>query len=429
MFKNRVTSLQIYQLIKYSATLVINILLAKSYLTLKELGHFETFLFYFSFVSFFWINGFIQALLVNYNSSKNNKILLFNTFILFLVFSFIAAFLVLLFTDIQTNTTDNNLNIKILLFVYTILNPISFLIEYIYFLQSKYKSLIIYGVVSLILQVVLVAFPALLGFGLFMCFYGIIIFAFLKIILLIYLLKFYSTFRLDKVLIKKQLLFALPLILTSILAGSASYIDSFIIQYNFNSETFAVFRYGAKEFPLFILVANTFSNSILPEFSNNSIKIVLNSIKIKSRKLILLFLPITILLLLFSHIIYPYVFSYEFIESYKIFDIYLLLIVSRLVFPQTILIGLEKTKLVAAISTFELIINVVSSIILIHFFGIIGVAYGTVIAFYSEKLITIFILKQKLSIKISEYIDLKNIAILLLMVYSVFILKLFYVRF
>ena len=70
---SKISSLQIFQLLRYSATLIINIILAKTYLSLDELGQFEAFIFYFSFVSFFWINGFIQALLVNYKSSENNN--------------------------------------------------------------------------------------------------------------------------------------------------------------------------------------------------------------------------------------------------------------------------------------------------------------------------------------------------------------------
>jgi len=422
---SKISSLQIFQLLRYSATLIINIILAKTYLSLDELGQFEAFIFYFSFVSFFWINGFIQALLVNYKSSENNNnLLLFNTFLIFLIFSFIAAVFVFLFADIQTNSSDNTLKIKLLLLVYTALNPVSFLIEYIYFLKFKYKRLIKFGIISLVLQVVFVVFPAIFGLGLFLCFYGLIAFASIKVILLIYLLKKYSNFKFDREIITKQLSFAWPLILTSILAGSASYIDSFIINKSFNSETFAIFRYGAKEFPLFILIANTFSNSMLPEFSkSNSIALVLNEIKIKSKKLILLFLPIVLILLLFSHILYPFVFNDKFFESYKIFDIYLLLIISRLIFPQTILIGLKKTKLIATISAVELIINISSSIFLTQFYGILGVAYGTVIAFYSEKILLVILLKKRLNYKLSEYTDVKMLTILFLAVFVVYIFK------
>jgi len=424
MNKNQISSLQIYQLIRYSTTLIINIIFAKSYLSLKELGQFEMFFFYFSFVSFFWINGIINALLVNYNSSKDNQILLFNTFLLLLIFSIIAAFFIYIVSDFQTNSYSNNFNLKLLIFTYTAINPISFLIEYIFFLKSKYKNLILYGLISLILQIILIATPVLLKFSLVTCFYGVIVFALFKSVLLFFLLKTHSIFKFDKKIITKQLSFAFPLILSNILAGSAPYIDSFIINQNFDAEKFAVFRYGAKEFPLFMLVANTFSNSILPSFAlSDSKKKVLNLIKTKSKKMILIFLPITILLLLFSHILYPIVFSNKFTESYKIFDIYLLLIVSRLVFPQTILTGLNKTKSIAIVSAIELFINVLTSFILIQFYGIIGVAYGTLIAFYSEKLILIGVVKRKLNFKLSEYADIKMIVLLFVIVFTIYFIK------
>ncbi|MDP2336448.1 MAG: hypothetical protein Q8N05_08375 [Bacteroidota bacterium] len=56
-----------------------------------------------------------------------------------------------------------------------------------------------------------------------------------------------------------------------LLSGSGQYIDGFIITAWFDDATFAVFRYGARKFPLvIILLANAFSSSVLPGFANRS---------------------------------------------------------------------------------------------------------------------------------------------------------------
>ena len=64
-----------------------------------------------------------------------------------------------------------------------------------------------------------------------------------------------------------------------------------------------------------------------------------------------------------------------------------MLIVSRLVFPQTILIGLQKNKAIMVASFLEIILNVAFSILFMQFWGLAGVAYGTVCAYAFEKLI------------------------------------------
>ncbi|MBN2757598.1 MAG: polysaccharide biosynthesis C-terminal domain-containing protein [Bacteroidales bacterium] len=424
---NSTSSLQIYQILRYSAILIVNILLSKTYLSLDELGQLETFLFYFSLVSFFWINGFIQSILANYKSNNDNKqLIFFNSFIVLLVFSFISAFFLFFFLDNYQSNTDVYSKFKLFLFIYTLINPVSFLIEYILLLKSRFKHLIYYGVYSLIIQIILVVLPVFLFHNFYLCFYGLIIFASLKLLLLIILLKKHSVFKFSKVIVFNHLKFSIPLIITSFIAGSESYIDGFIISYKFDSQTFAIFRYGAKEFPLFLLLANAISNSMIAEFSSpKSVPKALNELKLQSKKIIELFLPIVLLLLATSHILFPLVFNKYFTESYKIFDIYLLLIISRTVFPQTILIGLKKTKTIAYISILEMLINIISSLILIQFYGILGVAYGTVIAFFSEKLLLVISLKRKLNINLTEYLDKKLFFILLLSVFFIFIIKLF----
>jgi O-antigen/teichoic acid export membrane protein len=57
------------------------------------------------------------------------------------------------------------------------------------------------------------------------------------------------------------------LILATFLSGSAQFVDGFIVTSYFDEETFAVFRYGARELPLAMLLANALSNAMLPDFA------------------------------------------------------------------------------------------------------------------------------------------------------------------
>lgn len=114
---------------------------------------------------------------------------------------------------------------------------------------------------------------------------------------------------------------------------------------------------------------------------------------------------------MFSHWLYPKIFNPDFSESAVIFNIYLLLIISRLVFPHTLLIGMKKTKIVMYASVAELILNVFLSIIFIRIWGIVGVAFATVIAFAFQKTIWLTYNKTALGISPKDYIPLKTLSI------------------
>jgi len=101
------------------------------------------------------------------------------------------------------------------------------------------------------------------------------------------------------------------------------------------------------------------------------------------------------------------VFNPQFKESATIFNIYLLLIISRLLFPQTLLIAKKMNRLIVQASFFEIIINVGMSIWLAQVMGIMGVAYATVIAYLFEKIYLVIACKRKLNISLGQYLPLK----------------------
>jgi O-antigen/teichoic acid export membrane protein len=92
-------------------------------------------------------------------------------------------------------------------------------------------------------------------------------------------------------------------------------------------------------------------------------------------------------------------FSWFFGEAYKasaiIFNVYLLLALTQLIFPQSILIAREQTKILWYVSIAELAINIVSSIVLLQYFGLVGIALGTLIAFVCEKIILLILVYRR----------------------------------
>ena len=213
----------------------------------------------------------------------------------------------------------------------------------------------------------------------------------------------YAEFKLDTSYIQQFLITAGPLMAATLLSGSAEYLDGFIVSKYFDEGTFAVYRYGAKEFPLVLLLANAFSNGMVPKVTQLGVKEAVQAIRKESLKLMHLFFPISIGFMLVSEWLYPRLFNPEFIESVAVFNVYLLLVVSWLVFPQTILIGLRKTQTIMWVAGLELAVNFGLSILFVQQFGLVGIAFATVIASVLDKIVLMLLLQNSEGVSPSSY--------------------------
>ncbi len=426
---NNISGLQGFQLLRFGTLLLISIAFAKSNLPTASIGNYEVFLFVTTLFCSFWINGLIQSFLPVYKNNNtfktrsNKSPEIFNAFVLLSFLSILAILVLVVFkqplSGVLTDTGAIPYFQFILLFIF--FSSPSFLIEYIYLLKNKPGSILIYGITTFTVQLIVVALPALLGYSMEISIWGMVAISVVRYIWLLILLNKYSQWYFSADFLKEHIHFAYPLIISTLLGSSAGYVDSFLVLHQFDSATFAIFRYGAREFPLVLLMANALSTAMIPEFSNpEKFRDTLFSLRKKTMKLMHLLFPVTIVFLIFSNWLYPRIFNPDFTESAVIFNIYLLLIISRLLFPHTILIGLKKTKMIMYASLAELIINIILSILFISFWGIEGVAFATIIAFAVQKIIWLAYNKKVLRISAGDYIPLKTLALYSLITLVVF---------
>jgi O-antigen/teichoic acid export membrane protein len=313
--------------------------------------------------------------------------------------------------------------INLLLLYILLSNPVC-LIEYIYLLNNRSYRILQYGIYTFSAQLLLVIVPVIAGRGIMWSFYGLLIITAVRWVWLIILLRRYTEMKISYEFMKEHLYLGLPLILTSLISGSAQYTDGIIISafYN-NPETFAHFRYGAKEFPLVLMLANGLSNAMLPEFSTRSrMKESLAKIKAKSGRLMHFLFPSSMVMMLFTRWLFPRVFNPEYVRSADIFLIYLLLIIPRLVFPQTIVIGRKRTRIALFAAILELSLNIPLSLYLIQDYGTVGVALATLVVYIVEKAFLMAYVWIKMKIKPSEYIPLKIYAAYSTMIIVLFVL-------
>lgn len=405
-YLNTISAFQFFQLIRYSTLVLIGIVFTKTALSQEEIGEYETFVFLAGAVSFFWLNGLLKALLPLSSGETESKHALFNGFILISVFSVLVALLLFLVKPFFSGVLLNGKNIPefLLLLLYLVFGIPANLAEYVYLVKKKNMALIIYAIVSFGLQLVLVGLPAVSGYPVGAVLRGLLIWAVLRYLWLWILFIRYNEIRFSYPFIKKHLNFGGPLIAATFLSGSAQFVDGFIVTSRFDEGTFAVFRYGARELPLAMLLANALSSAMLPEFAQKeNLKQNLKKLKKNITRLMHILFPVTAILLLISHPVFPVLFNPRFSESATIFNIYLLLIISRLMMPQTILNGLRYSKEIMVASFLELIVNVALSLIFVRFWGIAGIAFATFVAYLFEKIILSVSVWRKLTIPLSAY--------------------------
>jgi len=77
-----------------------------------------------------------------------------------------------------------------------------------------------------------------------------------------------------------------------------------------------VFRYGAKEFPLVLMLANGLNAALLSEFSTREkMKESIEKIRVKSKSLMHFLFPATMVMMLIARWLYPIMFRQDFERS------------------------------------------------------------------------------------------------------------------
>ena len=420
-----ISALQLFQLMRFGALMLIGIVFTKTSLSTQAIGEYEQFLFLAGGVSYFWLNGLIRGLLPLTNDDKQtNHTRFFNAFVLLSLFSLVCAGLLGLLARPVSDALLNKNHIQYLglLLLYLVLSVPANLIEYFFLIRKESSRILSYGLISFSLMIAFVVVPSIAGLEIKYSLYGLLAVAVLRYVFLWVLMLKNGSLKISVPFMKEHLSLSAPLILSAVLSGSAQYVDGFIVTSRFDEATFAIFRYGARELPLALLLANAFSNAMLPEFNKtNKLEENLSKIKLESLKLANVLFPFSAVLLAFSHFLFPVVFNTQFKESATIFNIYLLLVTSRLLFPQTLFVGLKQTSVIAWASFLELMINVSLSLWFVQLWGIEGIAYATVIAYLFEKSFLVFSVKRRLNIVVTQYQNIFRH-----LIYSLLLLAVFY---
>jgi len=405
--------MQFYHLARKAGALIVSIILVKIGLSLEEIGIFETWIYLLMLFSFFWVESLIKAYLSVYPDKKE-----WGTssggatiYLLFVALSLgLGGLFLLLKTGMLTLATgSSNLEFFNTFIVYLILIPPTMLIPFIYQIRKNITGIISYSIFVLVGYIIAVVVPLILGKGLLGVGQGLVVYALVANIwaLISFVLPGIRKHGVFKELARTVLHFGWPLMLYAVVQSMTTLVDAGLVQWFFKDKSsFAIFRYGARELPLVVPLVVGVVNLVIPLLVSQWDE-GLDLLKSESIKLMHLLFPLSIVLMLVSPILFELVYSSDFVRSAEIFNIYLLLIIPQLLFPQTLIIAKRKNRSLFLVGLFEVVVNITFSLILIQYAGMEGVAAATVIAFCLEKLILILYLDKSLKYGFGEYTEWK----------------------
>lgn len=409
--------LQLFQIMRFAGNFMLAILLVKLGADTHQVAEFESFIWITGLVTFAWVGGTINTLLSNANAGIEQSKLLHHIQLLMLLQG--AFFAVLLFFLAPYIHTKNVL----LASIYVLLNPVTFVNEYSFLVRKQSARLLVYGMATSLLTLIVPTVLFVVFGSVTVALYGLLGITGIKIIIAL----FYSVWeKTDSNVLSSLFFISIPITATLFISSGAEYVDGWLVKHFFDEGTFAIYRYGARELPLQLILANTLSSAMMLEVSKNGGEGIA-MLKKKSLKLMHFLFPFSLVMLLCSSWLFVAVFDKDYADSVVVFDVLLLLIIPRLVFPQTILTanGLNTYQVFAASG--ELVLNIILSTLLVSKIGLAGIAVGTVLAFLFDKAFQVYIVRRKLGIRFSEYAAIPEWLGYSVVLLAVFALKYFVV--
>lgn len=404
-----IRSFQMMHIMKQGAVFLSGIILAFSHWSIEDIGFLEWLFFLAYSFSYFWISGILQGFLASNDRSTNREGGLIWSVFLVLSGLGLLTWLAFVITGVVYDGSDDHALLTFILFGgWSCFNIVGTYFPYVLYVRQKIKWLNIYNAFYLMTYISIFFSLAIFQYDWYIFLSLLFLFGCVQFAVLIAVIFSISSPVYDKRLIINLVKEYLPLIGYVGIGGLATVFDGWLIHLYFSdSEVFAVYRYGARELPLSLAMAAAFSHAMVPYLSDNQ-ENGLFQLRKRSKRIMHILFPISILLLLLSGDLFRWLYADRFEASVPIFDLMLLLVISRMVFSHTLLIAFKKNTFIFKVSLVELGVNIVLSVIFIQWFGILGVVLATIIAYAIEKIIFGVRVQREFNLSLADYTSVKT---------------------
>ena len=402
-------ALQLYQLLRIGSVIGASILLAKSGLGLTDIGAYEALLYLGSTAAFFWANGLLQGIPPVYArlAEPEQKAFIFNKFLIFAGIALLICGTLWLVRQWAVPALTGLPEAPQLgwFCLYLFFNLATLPVEYVYLLREKPWSLVGWGMASFGLYMLVLFLPVYFGYGLEGGLMGLAGLGAMRFVWAVALVGRFGVPEFRPDLIGYYLRFSAPLVLNLLVGNLVLLFDNWLVGWYFRNEAaFAVFRYGSREFPLATALATALGTAMIARIATQP-EAGMAELKVKTRRLFHLLFPLTILLLFLSKPLFPLVFNPAFAASAPLFNIYLLLTASRVLLPNAIILAKSRPRAILLVGLLELAVKVILGFLFIHWWGLPGVAWSAVAAFFVEKAGLIWYLEKRLDVRTGDWLD------------------------
>lgn len=395
---------------QFGAAILTGALLAKSGLPTAWISLYEGLVFLSALACFFWVAGGQNALLQLYPAWEDpgeRESALFSAALLFLLAGIGTALLTYGFRHALAGMVAGGdaLPLMDLIALYLALNAPTFLIHILYLLLGRYRSIVLFGAVSYGLQLVLVLVPVLAGLGLRAVWWSMTAWAALKCCWGVAVVVRHTRCRWNGRFVRRLAPLALPLMLFSLIGKGTEYASGLMVATLFEDEkAFAIFRYGAREFPLAVLLATSLAASLLPAVSADP-EGGLVRIREQTRRLSHWLFPLGMASMLASPLLFPLVFNPDFKASALLFNIFTLLLSGRILMPQVVAMSRRHNLVLTFSALLELLTLLSLGWWWGRLFGLPGIAFAAVAAFLVDRLLLFWYNWKVLGIAPHRYTD------------------------
>jgi O-antigen/teichoic acid export membrane protein len=387
--------MQGYQLLRVGSAVLVGVLLAKSGLSVADIGTWETLMYLGSTVVFLGVNALLQGIAPVYaglDASRQAGFLRQVTgvfwglaLLVFGLFFFGKTWLVPALTGLP----------EVPYFgwycLYLLLHLPSLPVEIVYLVRERPLHIVAWGVVGFGVQMLVVMLPIGLGWGLGGSVAGLVGLAILRLGWAWWLVglpdvsPFFSKKNTYPAL-GQYLALAAPLVANGMLGQLAALFDQWLVGWHYaDAAVFAVWRYGSREFPLALALATGLGTALVLRIGQDA---AAGQAELRRRgtRLMHLVFPISIGLMLSADWLFPRVFNADFAAAAPVFRIFLLVTATRLLLPTSVLLGLGDSRSIFRVGVLELFLKVVLGFVFIGWWGLEGVAWSVVVCHFFEKI-------------------------------------------
>lgn len=397
-------AMQIAGLLRFFCILLQGIVLVKSGVPLKTVGQIELIFFVANFFMFFWQNGVNNAMMSWASGQERAKVsgAIFGAMHVHALMGVVLMWVVSQFplgARFEFLSSGGN---TFALLVYVFFSIPTGAIIYAYLIRRQYAKILWFTGITQAVQVGLVAWIVIAGYSMQEMLWALAGFALIKWLFVLSSGRWFASGKVPASTMWAFVVFALPLIIHAFNGGLMDYVDGWIVSLFYGDESFALYRYGARELPFNALLIGGLMSGLVHRFKTDT-AINATALRAETIRIMKFLFPINCVLILLSAPLYTLLYNDDFVLSARIFNIYALTLLSRVIMNQVYCYVHHHTWILTWSTIAEVILNILFSLLFMQWLGIFGIPLATVLAYALQKVFLIYYVRKKFGVRFADY--------------------------